>query len=216
MCEPGCAKNETLIFKGMRSQPRAIPMITDSASVHPSTINRHNTPPITQAPFHPSAVLAVGGRSSARIFAKERWNDTGLYLESGTYEQTATGQWLDATTNGVDGGKFHLGNVADLVGSVLGQIEKGCQAIRGNKQADFKFTRRVEDAPWFALMGVVANEPGVKTDGTPLPHQPFVIGTGPTPLKVEKAGYLYCFANDAWDFYFNNSGSVELTVARKS
>jgi hypothetical protein len=33
---------------------------------------------------------------------------------------------------------------------------------------------------------------------------------------VTKSGYLYAFANDAWGFYGNNRGSVQLTVTRMS
>jgi hypothetical protein len=27
-------------------------------------------------------------------------------------------------------------------------------------------------------------------------------------------GYLYAYANDVWSFYFNNHGSVSLTITR--
>jgi hypothetical protein len=33
-------------------------------------------------------------------------------------------------------------------------------------------------------------------------------------VKPTKGGYLYCFANDAWQTYDNNRGNVTLTIAR--
>ena len=47
------------------------------------------------------------------------------------------------------------------------------------------------------------------------PHQTFFIGNQIT-LEVEQQGYLYAYANDAWDFYSNNSGTLRLTVIRLS
>ncbi|MBA4784586.1 MAG: hypothetical protein H2046_02325, partial [Rhizobiales bacterium] len=44
------------------------------------------------------------------------------------------------------------------------------------------------------------------------PHEVFKIGEGVT-LKPEGSGYLYCFANDAWQAYDNNRGSVRLTIS---
>jgi hypothetical protein len=39
------------------------------------------------------------------------------------------------------------------------------------------------------------------------------IGTG-CEYKPKRSGYLYAYANDAWSFYSNNRGSVQLTVTR--
>ena len=42
-------------------------------------------------------------------------------------------------------------------------------------------------------------------------HDAFLIGAG-KKLTLTRPGYLYAYANDAWDFYGNNSGSLQLTV----
>ena len=77
------------------------------------------------------------------------------------------------------------------------------------------FSKREEDYPWFALVGVVANGYGVdETTGDPDRHQSFLIGRGVASFRPEKSGYLYCFANDAWQMYFNNRGGVRLVVTR--
>jgi hypothetical protein len=41
----------------------------------------------------------------------------------------------------------------------------------------------------------------------------FLIGTS-HPWEVKADGTLNCFANDVPGFYFNNSGTVQLTVTR--
>jgi len=44
----------------------------------------------------------------------------------------------------------------------------------------------------------------------------FALGGGPTTYTATADGELYCFANDLWRFYFNNSGVVKLAVKRLS
>ncbi len=61
-------------------------------------------------------------------------------------------------------------------------------------------------------MGFVANDFG--EDAKTLAHgETFMIGEKAT-LKPKLGGYLYCYANDAWQAYGNNRGSVNLTVTR--
>ena len=38
------------------------------------------------------------------------------------------------------------------------------------------------------------------------------IGAG-TTAEVHRPGYLYAFPNDAWGFYGNNGGSVQVAVS---
>ena len=37
----------------------------------------------------------------------------------------------------------------------------------------------------------------------------FALGAGPTTYAATENGKLYCFANDLWRLYFNNSGLVK-------
>jgi hypothetical protein len=53
----------------------------------------------------------------------------------------------------------------------------------------------------------------VDEQGKPGMHETFRIGSGAS-CKPQKFGYLYACANDAWNFYENNRGSVTLTVRR--
>jgi hypothetical protein len=61
--------------------------------------------------------------------------------------------------------------------------------------------RRKWHANWFALIGAQRS----------LLARRFVIGEGIT-YQASRNGKLWCFANDVWFMYFNNKGSVEITV----
>jgi hypothetical protein len=66
--------------------------------------------------------------------------------------------------------------------------------------------RRSPKQNWFLLMG------GLSMDD----RKAFALGAGPTTYTATEDGKLYCFANDLWRFYFNNSGLVKLAVKRLS
>jgi hypothetical protein len=66
--------------------------------------------------------------------------------------------------------------------------------------------RRCPKQNWFLLMGALSMDDG----------KAFVLGAGPTTYTATEDGKLYCFANDLWRFYLNNSGLVKLTVKRSS
>jgi uncharacterized protein (DUF2235 family) len=209
------------IGKLLRTQPRSIPLIAEgnAAVLHASTLGRHQTPPITQAPYRKSVVLKKGQTETRPIFAVQPWNDTWIYLEAGaTYELKATGQWLDRSIKSGPGGasdkKFQAGEVVHAAGALFGKVEGLFQKVSGNEKADFLGTRREEKMPWFALVGAIANGGNPREDGTPEPHETFKIGDGCT-YTPKRSGYLHCFANDAWHFYDNNRGSVTLSVTRK-
>ena len=67
--------------------------------------------------------------------------------------------------------------------------------------------------PWFVLVGSIANGGNPEKDGTPAPHETFEIGKK-CRYTPEKSGYFYAYANDAWNFYDNNRGSVTLKITR--
>jgi hypothetical protein len=162
-------------------------------------------------------VLAPGQSETVEVFARELWNETGLYLEAGEYSFTAAGEWLDGDIAAGPAGATGLrrfnpfAEKGRLVGTLSGQVEKLFQSVTGNN-AGFVGTRRVEDQPWMSLAGVVAND-AVPVKGAFTVHEHIAIGAG-THYDVTRSGYLYVFANDAWGFYGNNQGSVRLTVKR--
>lgn len=210
----------TGLFKALKTRPRAAPRVSDppSPDVHASAVDRHRNPPLAQGRYRPEKTLPA----TIDIFARERWNDTGVYLQEGkTYRFKATGEWTDASIKcgpgGAKDGKFQAAEIAHIASSAWGGVETLWKKITGNKQLDFWWTRREEKIDWFCLVGLIANNvPPPRTDEDQkierLPHEVFRIGEGVT-LKPEGSGYLYCFANDAWQAYDNNRGSVRLTIS---
>jgi hypothetical protein len=69
--------------------------------------------------------------------------------------------------------------------------------------------------PWLALVGCVANGREVNSETQEIePHQHFLIGDGEGlgNFKPDSSGFLYCYANDVWKRYQNNSGHIWVTV----
>ena len=114
-------------------------------------------------------------------------------------------------------GKFHVGELVQMLGTVLGWFERAYNRLRNNEHNDdfISVTKRVEKADWFALIGVITNQGSPKNDGDPPPPQIEILGDSAI-ISVEKPGYLFCFANDAWAMYDNNRGYVTLDIARLS
>lgn len=203
------------LFKLGPTQPRAAIEVAESSMqaglLHPSALARQTSPPLAQAEYWPTRLLGPGEQAQMDVYASQRWNATGLYLEAGvSYRLSASGEWLDAgTTFSPAGGELggnHAADIGRLAGSVLGGVERVFNTVT-RSQSDFWFTRRVETIAWLALVGFVAN--GVGTDQ----GETFVIGAG-CSFTPAASGYLYAYANDAWQAYANNHGSVALTVAR--
>lgn len=210
----------TGVFSALRTLPRSAPRVSaDVAKLHPSVFERHVDPPIAQTPFWPTLDLGPGGSTAVDVFAAKRWNRTGLWLEKGAaYQFIATGQWIDDTIktdpSGAPEDVFSFGRIVQKAASVLGEAEQIYKELTGDNQADFWWTKRIEEYEWFALIGVIANGRGTDDRGDPAPHETFLIGAGLDPFTPKESGYLYCFANDAWLAYANNHGSVRLTVKR--
>lgn len=212
-------------FKALRTRPRAIPEVSASSpDLHGSVLERQADPPITAPRYHPSRRVAIGETELVGVYARDRWNHLGIYLEAGaTYRFEASGEWLDSKIKcgpgGTNDGNFHAGEIVHMASSAWGWVESLYKKATGNEEVDFLFTRRIETEPWFSLIGVLANDGGARgtanptNDGSPRPHETFLIGDG-TELTVTDGGYLHAFANDAWSKYDNNRGSVNLKVTR--
>ncbi|WP_142781906.1 DUF2235 domain-containing protein [Agrobacterium sp. T29] len=213
----------TGVFKALRTRPRAVPIFAESSKMlHRSAWERHDNPPLAQGDYWKTHRLEAGQTKEVDVFARERWNSTGLFLEAGvTYRFSAKGEWVDggitAPPAGTNDGKFQLGEAVQFASSLWGKGEQVLTKLTGNHQVDFWYTKREEAAPWFALIGMVAN--GVLPEMEPedrlsfAPHEIFEIGAKRS-FTPRGSGYLYAFANDAWQAYENNRGSVRLTVER--
>lgn len=209
------------IWKLMRTLPRAAPRLCHEnigTSLHESAWQRHEDPPISQAPYRHTTGLEPDQKWQGSIYALEHWNDTGLWLEAGVaYQFEASGEWIDlfnrSGPEGMDDGKFQIGELMYKMGDLIALGEEAFKRLAGKPESDWWATRRIETTDWFALVGVIANQPNADAGGTPISGETFAIGKG-VAYTPKNSGYLYCYANDAWRFYDNNRGSVSLTVRR--
>jgi len=216
------------IFKKLRSRPRNIPAVVRSnkEEFYSGVFERQNKSPISYPPYHTTVILQPGDEKTVEIFADKRWNYTGIYLEQGgEYYFSAEGEWVDLHDScdwkGTDDGRLTIADITKSASSFLGSIEKLFHSVSGNNQSDFYLTKRIEDFPWFILVGAVCNDSGsvdsVANDGSPVPHFYFKMPDyEQNSLIIDTPGYLYCFPNDVWSLYENNHGSIQLTVKRKN
>ena len=214
-------------FAKLRSRPRNIDAIRpeNSDRFHESVYLRQKACPISHLPYHPTRLLEVGESLSVDVFAGERWNTTGVYLDKGqSYTFAASGEWQDSKDTcdwrGTEDDKLTFGDALRASSSLLGQFEELFKKITDNESTDFLGTKRVENLNWFVMVGAIANDAGtshaVRNDGSPVPHQYVALPDYENkPLVIEHPGYLYCFANDVWSLYANNRGSVRLTITRQ-
>lgn len=211
----------TGIFAVLKSAPRGVPSFAgaDAASrFHASALRRHRDPPLAQGDYWPTRV-PDDEPITVDIRACDRWTATHLFLDEGRYRMTASGQWLDGRIGYDPAGKadrtFAPAQILLGISSVLGRAEHLYRRLSGNGEADFWLTRRIEEYPWLALVGVVANGRGIGADDAPLRHRTFLIGSGCTiDIAAGEGGYLHCFANDTWQTCANNHGAVALRVER--
>jgi len=68
----------------------------------------------------------------------------------------------------------------------------------------FEFLRRVPDQNWLKLIGTIGRDE----------KSPIIIGSAVTNFSPSKSGELLCFANDVGWMYWNNRGSLRVTVTR--
>jgi hypothetical protein len=213
-------------FAKLRSRPRNVDALKkeNKDRFHKSAVDRHHASPIAYPPYRPTQILDVNEPFDVDVYADTRWNDTGLFLESGhSYVFSATGEWLDSKDacdwHGTEDDDFTVGDMVRKASSALGMFEEVFQKLTRNESTDFLGTKRVEALKWFTLVGAITNDAGtrraVKSDGSPVPHQCVALPKHETkPLKIEHPGYLCCFANDVWSLYGNNHGSIRMTVMR--
>lgn len=115
------------------------------------------------------------------MVAKEKWNDSGLTVKAGSgvrIHAEPGSKWIDWFIEcGPDGyEKFWLN--------------------------PFRWSRRVPDAPWFALICCIDRD---------LPSA-FIVGSGTDCYIPPRDGTLFFFSNDAPFAYWNNKGQVKLQV----
>ena len=118
-----------------------------------------------------------------------------------TVEVRAREKWNDTGIEVVAHGRYDLHAAGEWVDW---KVRCGPQGF-GSTNLALRMSerlRRLPAAPWFMLVGAI---------GKSGPHHP--IGRG-TRLEPAESGPLYCFANDLPFMYWNNSGSIQLSISR--
>ncbi len=211
----------------LRSRPRNLPEVAEKNKdkFHESVFIRQKKSPLEYSPYHQSRTLELGESITVEIFADTKWNHTQLYLGANqSFTFSATGKWVDSKDvcdwKGTENDDFTIGDIMRATSSFIGQIEAPLNKAFKNESEDMMYTKRVESMRWFTMVGAIANDAGesvaVGNDGSAVEHQYVDLTQHETePLLITNPAYLYCFANDVWNLYKNNRGSVHLTVTRK-
>jgi hypothetical protein len=142
-------------------------------------------------PPQPTPLRTGEKRSGIVIRAREKWNHTGVTVSAGErYSFDTQGTWSDMGIRR-DGNGFSTREVPWVSRWLLQRFES---------------KRRVPSENWFCLIGSVDENAG---------HL-FRIGRQRIDWVVEAGvtGELVCFANDVESAYWNNIGSITLTIAR--
>lgn len=165
----------------------------------------------------PTDVLAPGEEITVDVTSEKRWVETAIFLEAGReYSFSAGGEWNDASIKCGPGGTKDSENPKFVLAHFAADIWQGIEGIFHSEDdydpGTYSMTKRRPTMPWFALVGTIANDRGIDQEKKILiEHENFLIGKG-CRHEPKKSGYLYCYANDAWKFYYNNSGLVELKI----
>lgn len=126
--------------------------------------------------------LEPGQSETVEVFARDPWNETGIYLEAGEYTFKAEGEWVDLNIPSDPGGtrgffywlrpRETFRNVATL----LGKAEMLYSRVVRDENVYFPLARREPDVPWMSLVGYVAND-AVTVNGKPnTGHERIAIG----------------------------------------
>jgi hypothetical protein len=196
--------------------PRTTPRVQadePDPAIHPSAYERQAAGSLPGGPYRPTRTLAPGDSATVDVSAADGWAATGLWLEPGTYTFEADGSWSSAGTPVGPAGGTCPSTFGNLIGSAIGRAEGLLRRAVKNDSPSVVGGRREHDLPWMSLVGYVANERRDKS-GRVLPgcgHERIPIGAG-TTQRINRPGYLYAFANEAWGYYWNNRGAVQLTV----
>lgn len=131
--------------------------------------------------------LSVGGSVTVQVMALEPWNNARIYVRKGQRYEFRVPQdqkWKDAGVEIDPNGRAPFFYRAYL--------------------SLFSPFKRTRSKPWFALIGSIGNKST---------NDAFLIGRH-FDLQALADGWLFCFANDMRWFYWNNSGSLTLTITR--
>jgi len=212
----------TGFFEYLKTQPRNCPYLDPrlpAAAIDPSVADRQLKPPLVQSPYRHSILLKERESRQIPVFATEKWNETGLFLQTGVpYRFTATGQWMSGNfTSGPEGLSLLklIAGTSTLIIINSWKITKNIFKLWNlYGLPELFFRKRAPKIHRMALVGVIANGGNPSPNGIPDSPEVFAIKES-CRYTPKKSGYFYCFANENWHFYDNNRGGVSLTVTRE-
>ena len=161
------------------------------------------------------------------VHAALKWNPSDFAIqENEIYEITAEQNLQDGYTSQTwtDGG---IRVNADGYDSYYDAMSN-CYVSLGRCRSFLKKRRRLEKANWMSLVcgvgefsrpvqevvpGSEFETPFIPLDESRVQQTIFAVGTKTTFL-AKNSGQLICFANDAHTLYWNNGGSINVTVTR--
>ncbi|KVN25012.1 hypothetical protein WJ63_17580 [Burkholderia pyrrocinia] len=184
----------TALYRRIGYRPRSFPRLAHasqrgSESVSSLATSRQADPPIFQAPYRANGDASNG--TEVRILASQQWNWTGVYMTEGrTYRFEVHGDqiWLDW---------IYPSSARGTPGTAIQRL--------------FNRSKRVRQARWFELCGAITRPRQPTNGGVPPEPYYFSIGTR-AEVRAPCSGYVYCFANDAAWAYWNNHGSIRVTI----
>ncbi|WP_448628538.1 DUF2235 domain-containing protein [Geodermatophilus sp. URMC 64] len=197
----------------MQPRPRAVPRI-DAGRPDPDVDGSAYERQRATGYRRTRTLSAAGDTATVTVPADRSWTATGLYLEPGSYRFAADGRWSSAGDAcgpaGETGGRHRFGSVASgLIGAAQGLL----RGLLHNPEAGLVGARREPAHPWLSLVALVGNEQTDATGAVTHPDEKAFVGEGTTE-ETRRSGYLHGYPNDAFGFYGNNDGAVELTVTR--
>lgn len=144
-------------------------------------------------PIIHSKARSQGRQHLVEVQARTHWNDTGITLQKGhTYLLSAEGTWTDWFMK------------CDAEGPLLSWQDQLMRPLRTRLRYG---PSRDPKADFFTLIGSIGAGPS-----TVLSAHAFLIGRK-TTYTAPATGVLHAFANDDPSAYWNNCGSVELSVS---
>lgn len=109
--------------------------------------------------------------------------------------------WNDTGVDMVAGGIYHIVNTGSWWDLFIRTDADGYDSVLSQRL--FETKRRVPQAKWFAAIGTIG-----KNDTTA-----FVIGRE-LRWSASESGRLFSYANDLYNFYFNNFGRITMRIER--
>jgi uncharacterized protein (DUF2235 family) len=209
---PGGAAGAVLEV-AMQPRPRAVPRI-DAAAPAPDVDASAYERQRAQGYRRTRTLSGPGDTAAVTVPADAAWTATGLYLEPGTYRFSAAGRWRSAGGScGPEGDTSGLHLAGSVSSTVIGTVQTGLRRLLHNPEAGVLGARREPASPWMSLVALVADERTDASGAVTDPDEKVFVGGG-TTRPVHRPGYLHAYPNDAYGFYGNNDGEVELTVTR--